>query len=60
MHACKWKIWYCDTDSIVSEFKLPFNLISDNLLGLWKLVDELFYGTCFVAPKFYNMNGRKY
>lgn len=46
------EIYYCDTDSIVSNKKLPPEMLHKSKLGLWDVEQELKEGI-FIQPKLY-------
>ena len=48
------QIYMCDTDSVVSDVRLPDSMVSDTELGKWKLEGISEPAECdFVAPKHY-------
>ena len=46
------KVYYCDTDSIVTDIPLPSSLVSENSYGLWKLERNVKKGI-YILPKLY-------
>lgn len=54
IHALKGLVYYCDTDSIVTDTPLPNSFLHDSELGKWKLEYEL-TKAFFIAPKCYAM-----
>ena len=54
----KGKIFYCDTDSIFSNKRLPENMIDSSTFGKWKEEDKNVTAT-FPAEKVYHMKGAK-
>ena len=46
------KVYYCDTDSIVCDIKLPDEIVSKSDLGLWDLEGKPIKGL-FIRPKVY-------
>lgn len=52
------KIYYCDTDSIVSDKKLPAEMLHPSKLGLLDVEGEVYEGI-FIQPKVYYENVKK-
>jgi hypothetical protein len=46
------KVYYVDTDCIITDVKLPASMVSADALGLWDLEEEIKEGV-FLAPKLY-------
>lgn len=57
MRVVNWDVYYCDTDSMVTGTKLPESYIDPNVLGLWKIEDEVELGL-FIAPKLYYLKSK--
>lgn len=47
------KVYYCDTDSIYTTNNLPDDMVSDTVLGKWKLEHGEISKAVFLAPKSY-------
>lgn len=48
----KSNLYYSDTDSIVTDIKLPVDMVSEKEIGKLKLKDHIYKGI-FISPKVY-------
>ena len=62
IHRDNGRVYYCDTDSIFTDSKLPQELLDEDKLGLWKCEYEIKRGKFFGSKSYVieTMSGKKF